>query len=405
MDSAQGVAITGLGVVSAIGNSLDNFWMNVLQGMSAIAPVGENAEGLNPALLLARVNDRNFASALAGHPAAKADRFSQFAVIAARNAMTDSQLDLDSVDRERVAVILGSAMGGQLTQDAAYVQLYQAGAKRLPPLTVPKIMTNASVSHLSMDLGLRGESYAVSSACASSTHAIGQAMRLIRSGDADVAVAGGSDATLVFGAIKGWEALRVISDDGCRPFCLTRNGMVLGEGAGILVLENLAAAKKRGARIYAVLAGYGATADAIDLTSPSAEHTSRAMMRALQSAGLNPEEVDHINAHGTGTRQNDLVEGQAIERVFKTASRRIAITSTKSVLGHCLGAAGALEAVATALSLQSGLVPPTAGWQESDPDIPLDIVRNEARPVRIRSALSNSFAFGGLNASLAFRSV
>jgi nodulation protein E len=196
-----------------------------------------------------------------------------------------------------------------------------------------------------------------------------------------------------------------MSSDGCRPFCLTRNGMVLGEGAGMLVLEDLAAAKKRGARIYAIIAGYGATADAHDLTSPSLEHTSLAMTRALRSAGLKPEEIDHINAHGTGTRQNDLVEGRAIARVFGTASSRIATTSTKSVLGHCLGAAGALEAVATVLSVHCGIVPPTAGWREGDPDIPLDIVRNEARLVRIRSALSNSFAFGGLNASLAFRAV
>ena len=406
MNSHDGVAVTGLGIVSAAGNTLDAFWERIVAAKTAIAPVGDgDPNGLSPRLLLAQVDDTGIPEELDGHGAMRADRFAQFAVIAARRAMVDSGLDLDTVDRDRIPVILGSATGGQLTQDLAYRQLYRDGAKRLPPLTVPKLMVNASVSHVSMDLGLRGESYAVASACASGTHAIGQAMRLIRSGEADVCVAGGSDATLALGAIKAWEALRVMSDDGCRPFCSTRNGMNLGEGGAVLILENLSHAKRRGARIYATIAGYGATADAGDLTSPSAHHTARAMAQALASAGLTPEDIGHINAHGTGTRQNDLTEAQAIMRVFGNAAPNIAVTSTKAVIGHCLGAAGAMEAVATALTLYHGLIPPTAGSQSVDPEIHLDIVRGEARSKSLKAALSNSFAFGGLNASLAFRSV
>jgi len=399
-DERRRVAITGIGVVSPAGIGVPAFWREVVEARTAIAAVeGIAREGLSPGIA-AQVRNFSAEDHLDRQKANALDRFSQFAVIAAREALADSGLDLDRADRRRIAAVIGTGSGGMHTVDQGYRQLYAEGAARLHPMTIPRQMVNAAVSQVCMDLGLNGEAYCVSTACASGTHAIGQAFRMIRAGDADIAFAGGSESCITPGVLKAWQALRVMSSEGCRPFSRDRSGMVLGEGAATLILESFDHARKRGAPIYALIEGFGATADAGHLTSPSAEGAARAIQLAMADAGM--REVDYINAHGTGTALNDASETRAIRLALGTAAERVMVSSSKGVLGHALGAAGALEAAVTALALHCGLVPPTAGWREADPECDLDVVPNIAREVRIASALSNSFAFGGLNAVLAF---
>jgi nodulation protein E len=300
-------------------------------------------------------------------------------------------------------VITGSGIGGSLTMDAAYERLYRQGKRRTSPMTVPNIMPSSGASHISMAHGLRGPSFTISSACASSTHAIGIGLSLIREGSADVIVAGGHESQLNHASLYAWDALRVVSPTSCRPFSRERDGMILGEGGAMLVLESLEHALGRGARIYAELAGFGMTADAHHLTAPSVEGPVSAMRIALADAGVGPDGIDYLNAHGTGTESNDLNEARAIQEVFGARAREIAVGSTKSMHGHALGAAGAIEAVATLLAMQHGIVPPTPGADPLDPDIHLNVPSDGARPLVIRAAMSNSFAFGGLNAVLVFR--
>jgi nodulation protein E len=329
------------------------------------------------------------------------DRFSQFAVVAARQAIADAGLE------ERcgltTATIIGSGVGGQMTLDESYKRLYRANATRLHPFTIPRLMLNAAASHVSMDLRLGGPAFAVASACASATHALGQAFRMVRDGDVEIAVSGGTEACLTLGTLKAWEALRVMSADTCRPFSRQRSGMVLGEGAAIIVLESLECARVRDARIYAEIVGFGMSADAGDITLPDANGAARAMTAALRDARLQPDMVDYVNAHGTGTTINDVVETEALHRVFGDHARRLAVSSSKAVLGHSLGAAGALEALVTVLAINHALAPPTANFLEADPACDLDYVPNEARDLAIEAAISNSFAFGGLNAVIALR--
>lgn len=401
-DSGRSVAVTGVGVVSPAGSDLATFWRRIVDGETAIAPLHGVATGHH---LAARVCDFQPGDHFDRQQLPTLDRFSQFAVVAARQAMSDSGLRLTDEERENVAIIIGSGSGGSNTLDESYLKLYGERATRLHPLTIPKMMINGCASQVSMDLGLKGEAYTVASACASANHAIGQAFRMIRAGEADVVLTGGAEAALNPGAIKAWQALRVMSDDACRPFSANRSGMVLGEGAAILVLEDYDRARGRGATIYGLLAGYGASSDAGELTSPSVEGAGRAIAAALRSARLDTEDVDYINAHGTGTMANDATETKAIRSVFGQAADRLLISSSKSVLGHCLGAAGALEALASLLALRDGIAPPTAGWQQADPDCDLDVVPNTARRAGLRAVLSNSFAFGGLNSALAFTRV
>jgi nodulation protein E len=329
------------------------------------------------------------------------DRFSQFAVVAARQAATDAGLQ----DRcgLTTATIIGSGVGGQTTLDEAYKRLYGDNATRLHPFTIPRLMLNAAASHVSMDLGLGGPAFAVASACASGTHAIGQAFRMIRDGNVQIAISGGTEACLTLGTLKAWEALRVMSSDTCRPFSRQRSGMVLGEGAAILMLESLECARDRNAHIYAEVVGFGMSADAGDITLPDATGAARAIAAALHDARLEPDAVDYVNAHGTGTTINDIVETKALHRVFGDHAYRLAISSSKAVLGHSLGAAGALELVVTTLAIKDNIAPPTANFVEADPACDLDYVPNEARDMPIAVALSNSFAFGGLNAVIALR--
>jgi nodulation protein E len=331
------------------------------------------------------------------------DRFSQLALVAAREALEDCGLAWDDGLRSRTAVITGNACGGLITQDREYVKLYGSARGRLHPATVPHSMSNAAASQISMRWGFRGPVFNVSTACSSSNHAIGLAYQLVRDGGADQAVTGGSEAPFALGNLKAWDALRVVAPDTCRPFALMRPGMVLGEGGAMLVLETREAALARGARIYAELCGFGMSSDAFHLTQPSLEGPVGAIRAALDDAGLRAEDIGYVNAHGTGTETNDRNEVAALRSVFGAHAERLAVSSTKSMHGHTLGAAGALEAVATSLALHHGILPPTINLHEPDPACDLDFVPHQSRRQQVEAAISNSFAFGGLNAVLAFR--
>ena len=395
------VAITGLGAVSPAGLTATATWQRVVAGETAIGP-----------LRLPRMQDVTCPVAAQAHAfdpdahfSAKRqtslDRVSQLAIVAAREAVADAGFQSDDPDLAKADVVIGIGVGGMNTLDDSFHRIYGERGRGVHPLTIPKLMTNAPASQISMDLGLRGNTFAVASACASGSHAIGLAFRAIFHGDCDIALAGGSEACITNGTLVGWSALRILSRDTCRPFARNRNGVVLGEGSAILVLEEWERAVARNARIYAELVGFGANADAGDLTSPDQSGAEAAMRRALASAGLTPGAIDYVNAHGTGTLMNDIVESRAIRAVFPADGLPL-VSSIKGVLGHCLGAAGALEALATALTLYHQLVPPTANCTEPDEECGLDVVAEGARPARVRHALSNSFAFGGLNAVLAF---
>ncbi|MDJ0642616.1 MAG: beta-ketoacyl-[acyl-carrier-protein] synthase family protein [Erythrobacter sp.] len=400
-DRSRRVAITGIGIVSAAGNDLGKFWDAISEGRTAISEIENVPTDRLSTKVAAEVKDFDGGAEI-GRKANAMDRFAQFAVVAARDAIKDSGYSLETADVEQIPVIIGTGVGGLNTLDDAFLEFYGRDAARLHPLTIPRLMINAAASHVSMDLGLRGETYAISSACASGAHAIGQAARAILSGSADIAVTGGTEACLTVGTIKAWEALRVMSPDGCRPFCQTRSGMILGEGAAILVLEDARHAVERGAEIYAYMEGYGASADAGDLTSPDVQGARRAIDSALRDAQFEASEVDYVNAHGTGTTLNDVTETAAIRLAFGDHADRLQVSSSKAILGHTLGAAGALEAAVIALAMQQNTVPPTAGWTSRDPECDLDYVPNTARSATIRKAISNSFAFGGLNCCLAF---
>jgi len=331
------------------------------------------------------------------------DRFAQFAVLAAREAVAEAGLEAGAAIFNRATVITGSCVGGQTTEDVAFVELYRKGNNRLSPLIIPRTMANAGASHISMQYGIAGPVYTISTACSSSNHAVGQAFWSVRQGMADLAITGGSEAVFSMGFLKAWEAMRVISPDTCRPFSKDRRGLILGEGGAMLVLEPLEEARARGARIHAEIVGFGMSSDAHHLTQPSVDGPALAMRAALEDAGLAPEQVGYINAHGTGTLANDPTECAAIRRVFGQHAGKLVVSSTKSMHGHTLGAAGALEAVATALALRDGFIPPTVNFTEPDPACDLDVAPNQARQAVVEYALSNSFAFGGLNAVLVLR--
>ena len=399
------VAITGIGIISPLGLNLQETWDSLREGRSAIAPI----RGVDFHKLVLRFQNgaqvRGFDATKHFEPGKEdyIDRFAQFSVVAARDAMRDSGLQLTSELRDQCAVVCGSAVGGQAAIEVGFEDLYVTDRGRVHPLTIPKTMSNAGASHISMDLRLSGPTYTVSTACSSANHAMGQAFRLVRDGEAELAVTGGSEAMFTIGMLKAWEAMRVISPDTCRPFSKDRRGMILGEGGAMMILEPMEAAKARGAKIYAEICGFGMSSDAHHLTQPTVEGPARAMRGALRIAGLAPEEVGYINAHGTGTPGNDPVETRAIRSVFGAHADKLAVSSTKSMHGHALGAAGAIEAVATVLALKHGILPPTANFTVADPECDLDYVPNQARPQQAEAALSNSFAFGGLNAVLAFR--
>jgi nodulation protein E len=325
------------------------------------------------------------------------DRVAQLALVAAREAMAD--INCADLPAGRAGVVFGAGFG-QETIDDSFRELYGEAVSRLHPMTVPRIMPNAPASHIAMEFGLHGPCFAVASACASATHAIGLAFQMIRSGQLDLVVTGGADAPISVGYLKAWESLRVMSADACRPFSADRSGLVIGEGAGVLVLESLERAQARGASIHGEVLGFGMGADAGDLIAPDAAGAAAAMQGALDDAGLAPSQIGYINAHGTGTRLNDRTEAAAIRAVFGAAPPPV--SSTKSMIGHCLCGGGGLEALATVLALRDGVLPPTIGFRAVDPECAVDCIPNEARAAQVSAALSNSFAFGGLNAVLAF---
>jgi len=397
------VAITGLGMISPLGLTVADNWSSLSAGRPAIGPI-ESADCSTLRFKNgAEVRGYDPLKYFSGGKDAYIDRFAQFSLIAAREALENSGVELTPQLRENSAIVCGSAVGGQATIEAGFEDLWVQGRGRVHPLTIPKTMANAGASHIAMDLGLSGPTYTVSTACSSANHAMGQAFRLVRDGEADLAMTGGSEAMFTIGMLKAWEAMRVVAPDTCRPFSKDRRGLILGEGGAMMVLEPMETAKARGAKIYAELCGFGMTADAHHLTQPTIHGPARAMRGALKEAGLAPESVGYINAHGTGTPGNDPVESSAIREVFGAHADKIGVSSTKSMHGHALGAAGALEAIATVLALHHGILPPTANYNEPDPECDLDYIPNQARPARVEAALSNSFAFGGLNAVIAFR--
>ncbi|MDA5094779.1 beta-ketoacyl-[acyl-carrier-protein] synthase family protein [Aliiroseovarius sp. KMU-50] len=331
------------------------------------------------------------------------DRFTQFTMLAAEEALTQSGLSFSGEMATRSGVVLGTSGGGMNTLDENYRSVYEDGKNRVHPFVVPKLMNNAAASHVSMEWNLKGPSFTVATACASSNHAMGQAMQMIRSGMADVMVTGGSEAMLCFGGIKAWEGLRVMSKDACRPFSANRNGMVQGEGAAVFVFEEYEHAKARGAEIIAEVAGFAMSSDAADIVMPSKQGAARAIKGALLDAKLNPEDVCYINAHGTGTAANDKTECAAVADAFGHHADDLMISSTKSMHGHLIGGTGAVELLACIMALRDGVIAPTIGYQEPDPECALDVVPNEAREARVDAVLSNAFAFGGLNAVLALR--
>lgn len=399
------VAITGLGINSAVGNDIPTFWAEVSAGRSGIRKI-ESVDTL-------RLRFKNGAEVKGFDPSAHfdsgrlgvLDRFAQFAVVSARQAVADANIEISSSLLARTAVVTGSSIGGQTSQDDQFVELYKNSRDRVHPFTIPRTMANSGASHISMEYGLTGPVYTVSTACSSSNHAIGQAFWMVRNGIVDVALTGGSESPFSFGLLKAWESLRVVSPDTCRPFSRNRSGMILGEGGAILVLEEMEAAKARGAQVHGEIVGFGMSSDAYNIMAPSADGAAAAMRNALADASLPPSAIGYINAHGTATAANDSTETRAIHSVFGSHARQLAVSSTKSMHGHALGAAGALEAVATTLSLKHSLLPPTANFGESDPECDLDYIPNEPRKAGVEFALSSSFAFGGLNAVLVFRAV
>ena len=391
------VVITGLGAISGLGLNVTAFWDALKAGRSAIRPLDlamENVKISLGATVPGYDPDNYFSS----DELSVLDRCSQLVVIAAQEAADDAGLICGEKILTEAAAIIGSGCGGKHTDEATYYQLYKQQRKRVHPLTIPKGMPSAAASMVSLHLGIKGPAFVLASACASGSHAIIQGMSMIQSGMTDVALVGASDAPFTYGLLKSWDALRVVSNDTCRPFCADRSGLVLGEGAAILVLESEEHAKKRGAKVYAELAGCGMTSDAGHITRPDISGITNAIKKALHHAGLSPDDVDYINAHGTGTKVNDATETEAINRVFADHAKELAVSSTKSMHGHALGASSALELVATTLAIHHGIVPPTANFTVPDELCNLDYVPNTARQKEVDVAMSNSFAFGGLNA-------
>jgi nodulation protein E len=395
------VVITGIGVISGIGSTRDDFWQSLRHGKPGIRPFTSTELQQLRFQNGSEVQDYSHAPYFSDKQADFMDRFAQFAVIAAREAVVQAGVEWSEALRENTAIVTGACVGGQSTEDACFWDVYRLNKPRVPPLTIPRIMANAGASHISMEFGITGPAYTVSTACSSSSHALGQAFSMVRSGAVDMAISGGSEAPFSFGILKAWEAMRVVSNDTCRPFSKDRGGMILGEGAAMMVLEPMEAAMARGATIYGEICGFGMSSDACHITQPSAAGAARGMRAAIRDAGWMPDEIGYVNAHGTATIANDVSEAAAINDVF--GSHRPLVSSTKSMHGHALGAGGALEAAATVLGLYHGILPPTANYNVPDPEIDLDLIVNVAREIRVERAISNSFAFGGLNAVLAFR--
>ncbi len=398
------VAITGMGAINALGHDAAATWSAMREGRPAIGPIANIPTDLLLVKIAAEVRNYDPLKHFDSKRLILLDRVSQFALIAAREAIAQSGLEFRASGLgQRTACIIGTGIGGENSHNEQSSRFYGDKNPRVHPLAIVRVMANAPACHVGMEFGLTGPSFAVVSACASANHAMGQAFEMVRSGKVDFAITGGSEACVTVPTIKAWEAMRVTADDTCRPFCKQRRGMVLGEGAGIFVFEEYEHARRRGATILAEFAGAGMSADAGDIVLPSETGAASALAAALADAQLAPDDVDYVNAHGTGTPANDPTESKAIRRVFGARAGQLAVSSTKSMHGHALGAAGAIELVAAIGALRDGVVPPTANFIDPDPECDLDYVPNTAREMPVRAALSNSFAFGGLNAVVALK--
>jgi 3-oxoacyl-[acyl-carrier-protein] synthase II len=404
------VVITGLGCVTALGTDVPTFWRAVCRGQSGIGPIDLFDASIFKVRFGGQVHNFEPEKFLDARLARRLDRFAQFALVAAIAAVKDSGLDFRREDPSRCGAIIGSGIGGLSEYEEQHCRLLNGGPHRISPFVIPKLMVNAAPGQISIYFGLRGPNMAVATACASAANAIGEALRSIQRGETDLMITGGSEATMTPMGLGGFIAARALSErndapeKASRPFDKDRDGFVLSEGAGILILEELEHARKRGAPIYAELLGYGATADAYNITAPCPDGSgaAEAMRRALADARTNPDEVEYINAHGTSTPLGDEAETKAIKLVFKDHAYKLAISSTKSMLGHLLGASGGIEAVATVMTIHTGVVHPTINLETPDPACDLDYVPNQARELRVRRAISNSFGFGGHNACLVF---
>ena len=403
------VVITGMGVFSSTGRDRHSFFESLVQGRSGVRRISQFDSSSLSIQIAAEIDGYDPNDYFPSKRLDMLDKFAQFALIAAGEAMESSGITVSDEERPRFGVVMGSGLGGAGSYDAGYHNLYAKQITRLHPYTIPRVMHNAATSHICMEFGAQGPALATSTACSSSGHAIAEAFHLIKFGLADMVLSGGADAPITYGVMRCWEAVRILSSGNgnpataCRPFSADRKGMVIGEGAAVLLLEELDHAIKRGATIYGEVAGCGMSSDASHITQPTVDGPARAIRMALAEAGVAPQEVDYINAHGTGTRLNDATETQVIKEVFREHAGKLAISSTKSMHGHAMGATGAIELVATVMALERGVIPPTANYAQPDPECDLDYVPNQAREKRIRVAISNSFAFGGLNAVLLVR--
>jgi len=399
------VAITGAGTINPLGYDVPGTLEAMREGRCGIGPLNVRDVERLSVRIGGQVKDYDEHAHFNRQQIALFDRFTQFALLAAEQAINQSVLAFSGALAAQPGVILGTSGGGLSTQDDNYRTVYEDGKNRVHPFVVPKLMNNSATSHLSMKWNLKGPSFTVATACASSNHAMGQAFHMIRSGMTKVMVTGGSEAMLCFGGVKAWEGLRVMSKDACRPFSATRNGMVQGEGAGVFVFEEMGRARKRGAEILAEVVGFAMTSDAADIVMPSRQGAARAITGAVGDARMDPSDIGYINAHGTGTAANDKTECAAVSDVFGAHADNLLISSTKSMHGHLIGGTSAVELLACIMAVRDGIIAPTIGYEEHDPECALDVVPNEARETKIGTALSNAFAFGGLNAVLALRAV
>jgi nodulation protein E len=397
------VVITGSGTINPLGHSVPATLEAMREGRCGIGPLDIRDVDRLQIQIGGQVRDYDETTHFNRQQISLYDRFTQFTLLSAREAVAQSGLNFSGELADRSGVVFGTSGGGLNTQDENYRAVYEEGKNRVHPFIVPKLMNNAAASHVSMEFNLRGPSFTVATACASSNHAMGQAFSMVRSGMADVMLTGGSEAMLCFGGIKAWEGLRVMSRDGCRPFSATRNGMLQGEGAGVFVFEDRDHAIARGADILCEVAGFAMSSDASDIVTPSKQGAARAIAGALKDARMNGEEVGYINAHGTGTAANDKTECAAVADVFDAHADRLMISSTKSMHGHLIGGTGAVELLACIMALRDGIIAPTIGYEEPDPECALNVVPNVAREAKVGAVLSNAFAFGGFNAVLALR--
>ncbi|MEJ1971670.1 MAG: beta-ketoacyl-ACP synthase II [Lacunisphaera sp.] len=409
--SQRRVVVTGMGVVASLGHNVADFWAGITAGRCGIDKVTLFDAKDYTCQIGAEVRNFDPAAHMDAKEVRRNDRYTHFGFIAAKQAVADAKLDVTREDLDRVGVIIGSGIGGMWTIENQHKNLLEKGPRKVSPFMIPALISNMCSGLVAIELGARGPNFSVVSACATATHAIGESFRMIRAGDADVMVCGGAEAAITPLAYAGFCSMKAMSTNNenpqkaSRPFDLNRDGFIMGEGSGVLVIESLEHAQARGARIYCELAGYAATCDAFHITQPDPEGKglSQAMTRALKDANLRPDQIDYINAHGTSTPYNDKFETLAIKKVFGEAAKKVMISSTKSMTGHLLGAAGGIEAVISVKTIETGIVPPTINLETPDPDCDLDYTPNVKREATVNTVLTNNLGFGGQNAALVFR--